>query len=130
MTKMTSLSVFAFSLFSVLAFSSTDQASAQSDSTCVYYRDIQSMNHIDTGSMLITTTRREKYVVTFGNICTAGQHAEPFTFDRFQLGTCVDAGDVFSTGGASAPCRVESVSRAPDEVALDQYNRIETKDFA
>jgi len=120
MVMMKSLSVFAFSLFSVLAFSSADQASAQSNSTCVYYRDIQSMKHIDTESMLITTKGREKYVVTFGNICTAGQHAEPFTLDRFQLGTCVDAGDVFSTGGASAPCRVESVSRAPDQVSLNQ----------
>jgi hypothetical protein len=118
MAIMKSLVVFGLTLFSVFAITAADQASAQSDSNCVAYRDIRSMNHADNNSVLITTTRDQKYIVTFGNICTARQHAEPFILDRFQLGTCVDAGDVFPTGGASAPCRVENVSRAPDQVSL------------
>jgi hypothetical protein len=120
MARMKLIGVAALALFSMLAVSSADQASAQSDSTCVYYRDIGSMNAVDNETALITTTRREKYLVTFGNICTARQHGEFFILDRFKLGICVDAGDVFPTGGASAPCRVESISRAPVKVSLDQ----------
>jgi len=93
---------------------SVEGASAQSGSACVYYRDISSLNNVDNRTALITTTRRAKYLVTFRNLCTVRQHGDFFIFDRFQLGTCVDHGDVFQASGIAAPCTVESISPAPE----------------
>ena len=115
MARMKSISILAIGLFSMLAVSGLDKASAQADSTCVFYRDISSINPVDDKTAVITTTRRDTYVVTFLNLCQVKQHGEFFIMDRFQLGTCVDQGDVFNTGGAAAPCQVESVSLAPDQ---------------
>jgi hypothetical protein len=114
------LSVFALGLCSALAFSSAEQASAQANSTCVYYRDISSLNPVDNKTALITTTRRQKYIVTFRNLCLVRQQGEFFVLDRFQLGTCVDHGDVFQSGGVAAPCTVESIAPAPNEVSLNR----------
>ncbi len=114
MARKKSISVFALGLFSLLAFSGLDKASAQSESTCVYYRDISSINPVGDNTAIIIDTRRNKYEVTFLSICQVKQHGEFFVFDRFQLGTCVDRGDVFSSGGVAAPCHVESVSLLPE----------------
>ncbi|MGY9105789.1 MAG: hypothetical protein ACKVG0_04535, partial [Alphaproteobacteria bacterium] len=97
-----------------------DIASAQSNSACVYYRDIRSLNLTDEGAGLLTTTRNEKYLVTFRNFCRVRQQGESFVLYQPWLGTCIDHGDALSSGGSAAPCIVESVSLAPDELALDQ----------
>ena len=109
MTSMKCLSVFGLSLVSLLIFSAANDASAQAEPSRVAYRDISSINPVGDNTAIITDRRRNRYEVTFLSICTAKQHAEPFLFDSFQLGSYVDRGDVFSTGGAAAPCHVESV---------------------
>jgi hypothetical protein len=114
MAGIKSISVFALGLFSLLAISGLDKASAQSNSACLYYRDISSINPVGDNTAIIIDTRRNKYEVTFLSVCQVKQHAEFFVFDRFQLGTCVDQGDVFSSGGAAAPCHVESISLLPE----------------
>ena len=114
MARMTSISVFALSLLSAIAVSGLDKASAQSNSACLYYRDISSINPVGDDTAIITDTRRNKYEVTFLSVCQVRQQGEFFVFDRFQLGTCVDQGDVFSSGGAAAPCHVESISALPE----------------
>lgn len=114
MTRMKSTSVFALGLFSLLAISGLDKASAQDNSACVYYRDISSINPVGDNTAIITDTRRNKYEVTFLSVCQVRQHGEFFVLDRFQTGTCVDQGDVFSSGGVAAPCHVASVSLLPE----------------
>ena len=115
MARMTSVSVLALGLISLMAISGLDQASAQSNSACLYYRDISSINPVGDNTAIIIDTRRNRYEVTFLSVCTVKQHAEFFVFDRFQLGTCVDQGDVFSSGGAAAPCHVASITALPEE---------------
>ena len=115
MARIISISVLALSLFSLMAISGLDQASAQSNSACLYYRDISSINPVGDDTAIIIDTRRNKYEVTFLSVCQVKQQGEFFVFDRFQLGTCVDQGDVFSSGGAAAPCHVASISMLPEE---------------
>ncbi len=114
MARMILIGVIALGLFSLLAISGLDNASAQSNSACLYYRDISSINPVGDNTAIIIDTRRNEYEVTFLSICQVKQQGEFFVFDRFQLGTCVDQGDVFSSGGAAAPCHVESVSLLPE----------------
>ena len=114
MTRVISISVLALALVSLLAISNLDKASAQSNSACLYYRDISSIDPVGDDTAIIIDTRRNKYEVKFLSVCQVKQQGEFFVFDRFQLGTCVDQGDVFSSGGAAAPCHVESISLLPE----------------
>lgn len=115
MTSIKCLSLLlGLALVSLLLVSSLDEASAQSESTCLMYRDISSVNPVGDNTAIIIDTRRNRYELTFRDICQVRQHGESFIFDRFQLGTCVDPGDVFSSGGIAPPCHVESVSLLPD----------------
>ena len=73
-----------------LAMSAVGTATAQSQNTCIAYRDIERIQAAKDDDMTaVVTTRRHDYLITFRARCPVRAIGGSFGLDRNRLGPCI-----------------------------------------
>ena len=86
---------------------------------CAFVREINGFSMVDDRTVLITTSPRRQFKVTFINVCRDLKWANSLALDSFPGGSCLNPGDamIVAHGGIPDRCIVQKVEAVPPPVA-------------